>query len=73
MNESHSPFYAILVAICYLATLAAILAFFGKYVEAIGFGGLTTGLIGVIRLPTGKATVTVDNAASDPIPVETTK
>jgi hypothetical protein len=71
MKDTHYPFYAILVAICYLATVAAVLAFFGKYAEALGFGGLTTGLIGVIRQPTDRQSVTVDNTASDPIPVET--
>lgn len=50
MNERHSliAFCAILLAICYLATIAAWLAFNGKYAEALGFGGLTTGLVGVI-------------------------
>lgn len=50
MNERHTliAFIAILLAICYLATIAALLAREGKYAEALGFGGLTTGLVGVI-------------------------
>lgn len=41
-------FCVILFAICYLATIAAFLAYNGKYAEALGFGGLTTGLVGVL-------------------------
>ena len=41
-------FIAILVTISFLAIVAAALAFFGKYAEALGFGGLTTGLVGVL-------------------------
>lgn len=41
-------FIATLVAICFLATVAAVLAFNGKYSEALGMGGVLTGLIGVI-------------------------
>ena len=37
-----------LFAICYLATIAAVLAYSGRYAEALGFGGLTTGLVGVL-------------------------
>lgn len=50
MNERHSllAFSATLIAICYLATIAAWLAYNGRYAEALGFGGLTTGLVGVI-------------------------
>ncbi len=50
MNERHSliAFCAILFAICYLATIAAVLAWSQRYAEALGFGGLTTGLVGVI-------------------------
>jgi hypothetical protein len=65
-------FYATLAAICYLATVAAILAFNAKYAEALGFGGLTTGLIGVIKLPSSRV-VTVDNPPSNPVPVEPSK
>lgn len=50
MTQKHSlvAFSLLLGAICYLATIAAVLAFYGKYAEALGFGGLTTGLVGVI-------------------------
>lgn len=50
MSERHSliAFCSILAAICYLATIAAWLAFNQRYAEALGFGGLTTGLVGVI-------------------------
>lgn len=41
-------FVATLIAICYLATVAAILAAKGQYTEALGMGGVLTGLIGVI-------------------------
>lgn len=50
MIERHNLIaFGILVgAICYLASIAALLAFYGKYAEALGFGGLTTGLVGVL-------------------------
>lgn len=50
MSERHTliAFLSVLGAICYLATIAAILAWNGRYAEALGFGGLTTGLVGVI-------------------------
>jgi hypothetical protein len=50
MTERHSliAFCAVLLAICYLASIAAFLAYQGKYAEALGFGGITTGLVGVI-------------------------
>jgi hypothetical protein len=49
-TERHNlfAFTALLIAICYLASIAALLAFYGKYAEALGFGGLTTGLVGVL-------------------------
>jgi hypothetical protein len=65
-----------LFAICYLATIAAILAYVGRYAEALGFGGLTTGLVGVLgtfkpRVPAADSPqpVTVSNPDSDPVPV----
>jgi hypothetical protein len=65
MNERHSliAFCAILFAICYLATIAAVLAYTARYAEALGFGGLTTGLVGVIGTfrPKG-STSNVENA-----------
>ena len=50
MNERHVliAFCVLVVAICYLATVAAALAWAGRYAEALGFGGLTTGLVGVL-------------------------
>lgn len=50
MSERHSliAFLSVLGAICYLATIAAILAWSERYAEALGFGGLTTGLVGLI-------------------------
>lgn len=50
MTERHNliAFCALLGAICYLATVAAVLAAQGKYTEAIGFAGITTGLVGVL-------------------------
>jgi hypothetical protein len=69
-----------LFAIAYLATIAAMLAYAGRYAEALGFGGLTTGLVGVLgtfkpRTATSDdpQAVTVANTASDPINVHTTK
>lgn len=68
--------------IAYLATLAALVivvvaglitaALFpeilGK-VEAFGFGTITGGLIGVLRIPAQRA-VTIDNPPSNPVPVD---
>lgn len=50
MNDRHAliAFCAILISICYLASIAAFLAYQQRYAEALGFGGLTTGLVGVI-------------------------
>ena len=63
MSERHAlrAFCVLVGAICYLATVAAILAWAGKYVEALGFGGLTTGLVGVLgtfRSRTPPSTIT---------------
>lgn len=56
-------FCAILFAICYLATIAAVLAYSGRYAEALGFGGLTTGLVGVLgTFKPRSASATVENA-----------
>ncbi|EZP50047.1 hypothetical protein BW41_03372 [Sphingomonas sp. RIT328] len=51
-------FCVLVCAICYLATVAAALAWEGKYIEALGFGGITTGLVGVLGAlrPKGYAT-----------------
>ena len=47
-RQTLTAFCVLISAICYLATVAAVLAWAGKYVEALGFGGLTTGLVGVL-------------------------
>ena len=47
-RQSLTAFCVLVGAICYLATVAALLAWRGKYAEALGFGGLTTGLVGVL-------------------------
>lgn len=47
-RQTLTAFCVLISAICYLATVAAVLAWSGKYVEALGFGGLTTGLVGVL-------------------------
>ena len=77
MNEKHTiwAFYGTLAAICYLATVAAILAYHGRYAEALGFGGLTTGLIGVLgtfkpRTASDNQQVTVTNSDDQPVPVK---
>lgn len=79
MSERHTliAFCAVLTAICYLASIAAFLAFQGKYAEALGFGGITTGLVGVIGTfrPKSGSSDTQDQtlkAAVDKIPPETT-
>lgn len=43
-----TAFAMLLLAICYLATVGAVLAYHGRYAEALGFGGAVTGLIGVL-------------------------
>lgn len=63
-------FGLLLFAICYLATVAAWLAAQGKYAEALGFGGITTGLVGVLGTFRPKNSVTIDQPASKPVPVE---
>ena len=47
-RSSLIAFCVLVAAICYLATVAAILAWAGRYAEALGFGGITTGLVGVL-------------------------
>lgn len=66
MTERHAliAFCVLVGAICYLATVAAALAWAGRYAEALGFGGLTTGLVGVLGTFRPKhAAVTVDHAS----------
>lgn len=63
-------FGLLLFAICYLATVAAWLAAQGKYAEALGFGGITTGLVGVLGTFRPKGAVTIDQPSNKPVPVE---
>lgn len=69
-RQSLFAFVGLLLAICYLATIAAVLAFYGKYTEAVGFGGLTTGLVGVLgALARGKSTLEPKGTPADPVAV----
>lgn len=72
MTDRHPliAFGLLLFAICYLATVAAWLAAQGKYAEALGFGGITTGLVGVLGTFRPKSAVTIDQPANKPVPVE---
>ena len=73
MTERHSliAFSTLVGAICYLATIAAILAYNGKYAEALGFGGLTTGLVGVLGTFRPKQSGTEPaGTPNDPVSVE---
>lgn len=72
MTERHSliAFCALLFAICYLASIAALLAYAGRYAEALGFGGITTGLVGVIgtfRPRTGGSSEMQDQVLKDAV------
>jgi hypothetical protein len=69
VTERHSliAFCTLVGAICYLATIAALLAFYGKYAEALGFGGLTTGLVGVLGTFRPKSGVEPAGTPTDPI------
>ena len=60
MKERHQLIaYAVtLLAICYLVTMGAILAYNGKSVEAVGVAAAVTGLIGVIKLPSVRVPTT---------------
>ena len=72
MNDTHQliAYVATLFAILYLVTVAAVLAYNGRYSEAIGVGAAVTGLIGVIKLPAQRS-VTVDNPPGNPVPTTT--
>jgi len=50
MSDKHTlwAFMAVLTAIVVLYSIGALLAFFGKPMEALGLGGAGTGLIGVL-------------------------
>lgn len=50
MSEEHAflAFLATLVTIVVIAIIAAVLAYNGKYAEALGFGGMSSGLLAVL-------------------------
>lgn len=66
MTEHHTliAFLSVLSAIVLLFLMACILLYFGKSVEAIGIGGVMTGLIGVLGTfrPATKAAQNVEKA-----------
>lgn len=71
MSQRHSliAFCVLVFGILYLASIAAFLAFYGKYAEALGFGGLTTGLVGVLGTFRPK-NIEPTGTKADPIAVE---
>lgn len=73
MSENHTllAFLSTLAAIVALFIISALLAYHGKSVEAIGIGGVMTGLIGVLgTFRPQQRKVEVDNAPNNPVPVE---
>lgn len=71
MSDNHTmvAFLATLVAIVLLFVISALLAYHGKSVEAIGIGGVMTGLIGVLgTFRPQQRKVEVDNTAANPVP-----
>lgn len=73
MTDNHTmfAFLATLLAIVVLFIVSAVLAYNGKSVEAIGIGGVMTGLIGVLgTFRPQQRKVEVDNTAANPVPVE---
>lgn len=54
-------FYAVIWAVCYLTTIAAILAYNGRMTEAVGVGAAVTGLLALARSP-ARAGVNVEQA-----------
>lgn len=73
MNERQAffAFLAILGSIVLLFSIASLLLYFGRSVEAVGIGGVMTGLIGVLGSFTPqRRKVEVDNPTSNPVPVE---
>lgn len=80
MTERHTliAFLSVLAAIVALFCIASLLLYFGKSVEAIGIGGVMTGLIGILGTfkprsapPDGPQDVNVTNPPNNPVPVET--
>jgi len=66
LNERHQlhAFYAIVVAVCYLTTMAAVLAYMGKMTEAVGVGAAITGLFALANTPRRSSGPTVENATT---------
>lgn len=76
MTEKHTfyCFIAVLGAITVLFGIASLLLYHGRSVEAVGIGGVMTGLIGVLGgLRPQSRKVEVDNESSNPVPVEARK
>lgn len=75
MSDRHTliAFMAVLIAIVVLFCIASILLYFGRSVEAIGIGGVMTGLIGILgsfrpRSPSQEVQdVNVTNTPKDPV------
>lgn len=73
MNDRHTliAFLAVLAAIVLLFCVACLLLYFGRSVEAIGVGGVMTGLIGILgTFRPQQRKVEVENSAANPVPVE---
>ena len=70
MTDNHPliSYLATLVCVAYLMTICGILAYFSKYSEALGIGGVVVGLIGVMKMPSPRST-TIANTVADPVPV----
>ena len=72
-DDKHNliAFLAVLGTIAVLFTISAICLYNGRSVEAIGIGGVMTGLIGVLGTfrPTQRK-VEVENTPANPVPVE---
>ena len=71
--EFHA-FIASLIALVLLVLIAAVLAYHGKYSEAIGVSAAVTGLIGIMKLPAqaiaSSRQVEVVNDREHPVQVE---
>ena len=73
MNERHTltAFLSVLGAIVLLFSIASVLLYFGRSVEAIGIGGVMTGLIGILgTFRPQQRKVEVDQPEGKPVPVE---
>jgi hypothetical protein len=79
MTERHTliAFMSVLGSIVLLFCIASILLYFGKSVEAIGIGGVMTGLIGILgtfkprtTAPDQPQDVRVTNPPEDPANVQ---